>query len=104
MSLPYHRTHLLVDETDASGSVSVTRPSDYREHTFMVKAAGAATVLVEVSAYGTDYAPISETATLAASSETFCVRGVFPYMRLTWSGSDAALNVDLVQSADHPAG
>jgi len=97
-------TALVNASTAASGMQAVTNPDDYREHQYLVTLSVAGTVTIQGSVDGTRYGALNDAddggAAQITATGTIRVRGVWPYMRISWAGNTGTLTVDLVQHDD----
>lgn len=85
-----------------SGAVAVPLASSYHRHSALVTLTAAGSVQFEASINGTRWVPAG--AAVTASGLLGPLLGVYPHLRVAWTGNNGAVTVDVIQSDDHPTG
>ena len=105
MALDFIETYGLVSASAAAaGNQAVALPHNGYRHLFLITITNHATVWIEGAV--APVAPgvarwVSLSGTITAS-DSIAVEGNFTNLRVIWTGNDATVSVDLIQSAQQP--
>ena len=101
MPITYNSDAALIQSTDASGSTEIANSDDYRRHQFGVTISSDATVTAEWSVTGTMWLPAADALT---ATGTIYLDGIWPHLRISWTGNNGTVTVDHAEADDSPAG
>jgi hypothetical protein len=96
-----HKATALVSASAAlAGSQAITDADGYHRHAALVTLTAAGSVQFEASTTGARWVPAGTPVT--ASGLLGPLEGVYPMLRVAWTGNNGAVTVDLIQSDDNP--